>query len=79
MFPITLRGLNASGPTAPRTVGRAYALNTLGAIGGALAAGFWMVPTFGTQATLLTGILLNLALALLRLSQLKPIARSSHR
>ena len=64
MFPITLRGLGASGATAARTVGSAYALNTLGGIGGAVLGGFWLVPALGAQQTLMTGILLNTLLAL---------------
>jgi spermidine synthase len=39
------RGAGETGEAA--AVGRAYAWNTLGAIGGAIAAGFWLMPRLG--------------------------------
>jgi spermidine synthase len=54
ILPLTLIGLrprDAAG-TAP-AVGRVYAVNTFGAIVGSLLTGFVLIPTFGTQATLL--------------------------
>ncbi len=44
-------------------VGRAYAANTLGAIFGAVAAGFWLVPAVGSFRVVALGIILNLTLA----------------
>jgi spermidine synthase len=49
--------------TAGRTVGRLYALSTVGSIFGTFLAGFWLVPTFGT-----TRLLTGLGVALLLLS-----------
>src|SRR5262249_54868321 len=46
-----------------RDVGRLYALNTLGAIAGAMAAGFLLVPVLGVHESIKLGILINLALA----------------
>lgn len=40
-------------------VGVAYALNTLGSIAGAVLAGFVLVATIGTQATLRVGLVIN--------------------
>ena len=54
ILPLTLVGGVPAGSrdTGP-AVGRLYALNTLGAIAGAVAAGFVLVPHLGTQVTLL--------------------------
>jgi hypothetical protein len=43
-----------------RTVGRLYALSTLGSISGTFAAGFWLIPTVGS-----TRLAMLLALVLL--------------
>lgn len=59
MFPITINGLNPSGQKTARIVGWAYALNTVGGIAGSVLAGFWLVPQFGSQNTLLGGIAIN--------------------
>jgi spermidine synthase len=45
------------------TVGRAYAWNTLGAIVGAVAAGFWLMPRFGSFHLLAATAGVNLILA----------------
>lgn len=44
-------------------VGFAYASNTAGAALGAVAAGFWLVPAVGLQATTFVAVALNLAAA----------------
>jgi len=46
-----------------RQTGRAYAVNTIGAIGGILLTGFGLVPWFGVHAALKIGAATNLALA----------------
>jgi len=71
MFPITIHGLNSSGRKAARTVGWAYALNTVGAIGGSVLAGFWFVPQFGSQSTLLGGLAANTLLGLAALATVR--------
>jgi len=63
MFPITLRGLNPSGASTARVVGWAYAWNTFGAIGGSVIAGFLLIPTIGSQQTMIAGVALNALLA----------------
>jgi spermidine synthase len=57
---ICARGLATLG----YTVGRVYAVNTLGAILGSLAAGFVLIPAIGMQGTLTLLIALNFASAL---------------
>ncbi|MBI4390252.1 MAG: fused MFS/spermidine synthase [candidate division NC10 bacterium] len=47
------------------TVGRIYALNTLGAIAGSFVTGFFLVQALGTQQTLLLAIAINLGLGAL--------------
>ena len=46
-----------------RDVGETYAINTLGAIVGSIAAGFALVPAFGVNASIRIGIATNLILA----------------
>jgi spermidine synthase len=47
------------------TVGRIYALNTLGAIAGSFVTGFFLIQAVGTQWTLLLGIAINVSLGAL--------------
>ena len=53
----------ALGTGAGAAVGRAYAWNTLGAIVGAIAAGFWLMPRLGSFHLLAATAGVNLALA----------------
>ena len=50
-----------------RRVGDLYALNTFGAVAGAAAAGFFLVPTIGIRATTFLAASVNLAIAALTL------------
>ena len=52
-----------------RRVGGIYSVNTLGAIFGSLTAGFVLIPTIGTERTILVGLLLNAAIAFLLMSE----------
>ena len=54
LFPITLSMYCARITDLRQRIGRGYAINTLGSILGAVAAGFWIIPRFGTDV-LLTG------------------------
>ncbi|HEV2521279.1 MAG TPA: fused MFS/spermidine synthase [Candidatus Acidoferrales bacterium] len=54
---------SVSGMGAGKAVGRAYAWNTLGAIAGAIAAGFWLLPRLGSFHLLAATAGVNLALA----------------
>ncbi|HEV8201696.1 MAG TPA: fused MFS/spermidine synthase [Candidatus Polarisedimenticolia bacterium] len=64
MFPLTIAGLAPAGERATRLVGRAYAWNTLGAIAGSVAAGFWLLPGLGSRNVLVLGLVINTALAI---------------
>jgi spermidine synthase/drug/metabolite transporter superfamily protein YnfA len=59
---LAVRDLDTTG----RTVGKIYALSTLGSIVGTFVTGFWLVAAFGTRATLVgTGVALVAASLLL--------------
>jgi spermidine synthase len=51
-----------------RRIGGIYSANTVGAVLGSLSAGFLLVPLIGTERTILTGLILNSALAALLLT-----------
>ncbi|MEO6665575.1 MAG: fused MFS/spermidine synthase, partial [Nitrospiria bacterium] len=53
VLPAAIHALVRDPRTVGGTVGRLYAANTVGAIAGAFAAGFLLVPRLGVQATLL--------------------------
>jgi spermidine synthase len=57
------RSRQATGTAAGAAVGRAYAWNTVGAIVGAIAAGFWLIPRLGSFHLLAATAGANLALA----------------
>jgi spermidine synthase len=57
------RPRSTTGTGAGAAVGRAYAWNTLGAIVGAIAAGFWLMPRLGSFHLLAATAGVNLALA----------------
>jgi spermidine synthase len=61
LFPINLKLYCGDVSGVRKRVGEAYALNTLASIGGAVLAGFWIIPAFGTDV-LLTGVALGMAL-----------------
>ena len=54
-----------------RRIGGIYSINTTGAIFGSLAAGFFLVPVIGTERTILTGLFLSSAVALMLLTEEK--------
>jgi spermidine synthase len=51
-----------------RSVGNIYSINTIGAIAGSLLAGFVLIPLVGTERTILIGLFVNSAVALLLLT-----------
>jgi spermidine synthase len=53
-------------------VGRAYAWNTMGAIVGAVASGFWLLPRLGSFHLLAATAAVNLVLAALLYAAMKP-------
>jgi len=60
-FPCTVRVLVRQLDSVGFSVGRIYAVNTLGAILGTLVAGFLLIPQWGVQRSLLAAVSLNLA------------------
>jgi spermidine synthase len=53
----------SSSRASVRAVGRAYAINTAGAIVGAFCAGFVLIPKTGTRFTIMIGVALCLAIS----------------
>ena len=51
-FPLALAIAGATAADVSGRVGLVYAVNTVGAVSGSLAAGFLLIPRFGLQATL---------------------------
>ncbi len=62
---LLLAGGNRSSQGHAAAVGRAYAANTLGAIAGATATGFWLVPRLGSFRVVALAAAVNLLLAVL--------------
>ena len=60
-LPVLVRALTRGRQDAGRTGGRLYAANTAGAIVGALAPIFLLIPAFGVQGTAIVAAVLNLA------------------
>ncbi|MCS5635139.1 MAG: fused MFS/spermidine synthase [Myxococcota bacterium] len=63
-FPFAVRLMAVDMDDAPSASARVYAWNTLGSIVGSVSAGFFLLPSFGFEGTLLAGVSINLALAL---------------
>ena len=61
-LPILTEGLTRRGALVGRAAGLLYAVNTLGAFGGALLSGFVLVPRLGQWGTLAVGVAINVAL-----------------
>jgi spermidine synthase len=52
-----------------RSIGNVYSVNTIGAITGSLIAGFVLLPWLGTERTIIAGLFLNSAVALVLLTE----------
>ncbi len=63
-FPFAVRVLARHEADAGSASARVFAWNTLGAMAGAVGAGFFLVPALGYAGTLTLGVVTNLALAL---------------
>lgn len=63
-LPVLARFLSDTAQAAPHEAGRAYAINTLGGVAGTLAAGFWLIPSFGLTATTVAAAVLNVGIGL---------------
>lgn len=64
-FPFAVRVLARDPDDAASATARIYAWNTVGAIIGSIAAGFFLLPKLGFTGTLTFGVMASLALALL--------------
>lgn len=64
VFPLVVRICTTTLHTLGHLVGKAYALNTLGTIVGAFAAGFILLPTLGIWQSILLALSLNVAMGL---------------
>jgi len=71
-FPFAVRLLARHPEEAAGATARVYAWNTLGAIAGALGAGFALLPGLGFEGTLNVGVALNLLLAAASALALRP-------
>ena len=62
-FPLAVRAMSQDSEKLGADVGKVYGANTLGAVVGALAAGFVLIPTVGTQNALIVVATVNAMLA----------------
>ncbi|HXT40479.1 MAG TPA: fused MFS/spermidine synthase [Candidatus Angelobacter sp.] len=60
-LPLASRAAATDTAGAGKTVGRVFALNTLGAVVGTISTGLWLMPTLGLASTFGVGIAANLA------------------
>ena len=76
-FPLALALANDASRAAASRFSLVYAVNTVGAVSGSLAAGFWFIPTFGLQPTLWTssGCLVVAALIVVIRAEMPPTLR----
>ncbi|HET8680107.1 MAG TPA: fused MFS/spermidine synthase, partial [bacterium] len=61
IFPAVVGSLGGAERRIGRTIGRAYGANTVGTVLGAFLAGFVLIPAVGLRATIIVGVLANLA------------------
>ncbi len=60
-FPAVVGSLGGAERRVGRMIGRAYGANTVGTVLGAFLAGFVLIPAVGLRATIIVGVLANLA------------------
>jgi spermidine synthase len=75
-FPFGVALAASSDDTVTEQLGRLYAINTVGAIAGSLAAGFTLVPAFGLHLTI-RGLAALIAVSAAVLAMLASLARAS--
>ena len=63
VFPLAVRAAAGSVEAIGRTVGALYSVNTLGAIVGAFATGFVLIPWLGVEGSIVAAVVLNLLAA----------------
>ncbi len=67
-FPLAIRIYTRSAAAVGRSVGTVYSVNTVGAILGAFAGGFLLLPAVGIQGAILGAVLLNVVVGCLFLA-----------
>ena len=75
LFPLSLHVYTGSVARVRTRLGRAYAVNTIAGIIGSIAAGFVIIPKFGTDALLLGAVVATASLSLLLLRGVREIRR----
>ena len=79
-FPLAVRAMNKNPERLGDDVGKVYGANTLGAVVGSLSAGFLLIPTVGTQNSLIVVATINAVLAMMIAKRdRRPPSRSDHR
>jgi len=75
LFPLSLSLYCAEVVNLRKRIGHAYAINTIGSILGAVAAGLWIIPAYGTDILMSMMVLLIVVLPLMFVSKqsTKPI------
>lgn len=63
VFPLAVRAAAGRVASIGRVVGALYAANTLGAIAGAFAAGFLIIPKLGVEGAIVAAVVLNFVAA----------------
>jgi len=63
-LPILVHYVTHEGQSFGKSVGRLYGINTLGAVLGTMAAGFWLIPAFGLTHTTWIAATVNLFIGL---------------
>lgn len=78
-FPLALSLAHDRARAAAGRFGLVYAVNTVGAVSGSLAAGFWFIPAFGLQPTLwiVSGCLIAAVVLLIVSGALTRISRGA--
>jgi spermidine synthase len=74
-FPFAVRALADRVEVAAAASARVYAWNTLGAIVGSIAAGFWVIPQLGFERALVAAALLNVLVASIAAALPRPLPR----
>ncbi len=72
-LPILVRAVTESDRLIGSRIGVLYCLNTLGAAAGCLAAGFWMLETFGLRQTNLAAVGINVVVVIAAVVLSKPL------
>ena len=70
-FPVLVRGIAQHSSELGQRVSQLYWVNTLGAAGGTLLAGFVLLPVYGLRLTIASAVILNILAALIALRTAK--------